>query len=70
MARQPVPRISPSELAQRLEAGEPTTVLDVRGRSYRTSDSKIEGAVRIDPKELAERHGTLPRDRMIVAYCT
>lgn len=70
MARPPVPRITPAELAQRLQSGEPITVIDVRGRSYRTSDRKIEGAVRIDPRELAEHYQELPHGATIAAYCT
>lgn len=68
--RPPVARITPAELARRLHCEEPITLLDVRGRSYRTSDRKIEGAVRIDPRELAERYEALPHDATIVAYCT
>jgi rhodanese-related sulfurtransferase len=65
-----VARITPAELVDRLESDEPITVLDVRGRSYRTSDRKIAGAVRIDPHELGERYQALPHKATIVAYCT
>lgn len=43
-------------------------MLDVRGRSYRSRERKIEGAVRIDPRELLERYRALPHDGTIVAY--
>lgn len=70
MARLPVARITPAELAQRIQSEEPIAVLDVRGRSYRTSDRKVQGALRIDPRELAERYQALPHGATIVAYCT
>ena len=70
MARPPVARITPAELTRRIQSEEPITVLDVRGRSYRTSDRKIEGAVRIDPRVLGEHYRELPDDATIAAYCT
>jgi rhodanese-related sulfurtransferase len=68
--RPSIGRITPADLAQRRQSEEPITVLDVRGRSYRSSDRKIEGAVRIDPRELPKRYQALPHDGTIVAYCT
>lgn len=70
MARPPVSRITPEELAQRQQSEAPVTVLDVRGRSYRTSDSKIAGAIRLDPRELPANYQTLSHEQTIVAYCT
>lgn len=70
MARAPVPRVAPDELAARLEQGEPLVVLDVRGRSYQSSDRRIPGAVRIHPRELEAELDRLPTGMPVVAYCT
>jgi ArsR family transcriptional regulator len=70
MARAPVTRVAPEELQARLAGGEPIVVLDVRGRSYQTSDLRVAGAVRIPPRELEDRLEELPSGRPIVAYCT
>lgn len=70
MANAPVRRITAGELVERLASDDHVAILDVRGRSYRTSERKIEGAVRINPRELAEHYQELPHDATIVAYCT
>ncbi len=70
MAKAPVGRITPGELVERLASDDHVAILDVRGRSYRTSERKIRGAVRIDPRELAEHYPDLPHAATIVAYCT
>ncbi len=70
MARSAVPRIEPEELAARLEQDEPLVVLDVRGRSYQTSDRRIPGARRIHPRDLEAELDRLPAGMSVVAYCT
>jgi adenylyltransferase/sulfurtransferase len=63
--------ITIEELRQRLERGNNVVVLDVRQPlAYAEYPGTIPGSVRIPPAELPDRYGELPRDRLIVAYCT
>ena len=66
-----IPTMSVRDLKRRLDRGEETLVLDVRHAGTREDlPGSIPGSVRIPPEELPERYGELPRDRLIVAYCT
>jgi adenylyltransferase/sulfurtransferase len=63
--------ISVGDLKRRLERGEPVVVLDVRQPlAYAEYPGAIPGSVRISPSELPDRYGELPRDRLVVSYCT
>lgn len=67
----PVPSVTPRELRQMLDRGEPVTVLDVRSRqSYEDARAAIPGSLRIAPQEIPERFSEIPRDRLAVGYCT
>ena len=64
-------RISIRELKRKMEAKEDVVVLDVRSKTaYLGSTVRIKGAVRIPPEELEERMKELPKNKLIVAYCT
>lgn len=66
-----VPRITPDELAQRLESDRPPAVLDVRTRSqYAVDDARIPGSVRVLPDQLAAWAADADHDRAVIAYCT
>lgn len=66
-----VPRIAKEELKAKMERGEDIIVLDVRtGMSYKGSDSKIKGAMRIPPDAIDMRYKELPMDKEIITYCT
>jgi hypothetical protein len=66
-----VERVTVDELKARLEKNEPVTILDVRSEgSYESSDKKIKGAVRMLTDEIGSRLKEIPRDAMIVTYCT
>lgn len=67
----PEARITPSELKRRLERGEPTTLLDVRQAVQSATNQRfIPGSRRIPPAEVPDRYLELPRDQLIVPYCT
>lgn len=70
MVLREVPRIEAEELSDRMRAGEDLVVLDLRKGSYRRSDVKIAGAVRIAPNELELRYEQLPPGATVVTYCT
>lgn len=46
------------------------TVLDVRtGRDWSSSEFKIKGADRVDPKKFADQTGNYPKANTLVLYC-
>ncbi|MEK6539038.1 MAG: rhodanese-like domain-containing protein [Deltaproteobacteria bacterium] len=70
-ANDSVPRITKEELKAKMERGEDIIVLDVRtGMSYKGSDIKIKGAMRIPPDAIDMRYKELPMDKEIITYCT
>jgi hypothetical protein len=67
---QPEPRISLDQLKQRLDAGEPTTILDVRQPSQVERDGRTLPHAHLMPlDELERRYAELPPGREVVAYC-
>lgn len=64
-----VPRIAPSVLKGRLDAGENLLVVDARsGDEY--AEAHIAGAISVPLSDLETRLDELPRDQEIVFYCT
>ena len=64
-------RISPAEVKKKLEKGESIFFIDTRNEhAWGESDVKIPGARRIHYSELMLHLDELPRDRLIVTYCT
>ncbi|MGH9763067.1 MAG: rhodanese-like domain-containing protein [Blastocatellia bacterium] len=66
----PAERITVSDLQHRLTDKARIVIIDVRGSDYDTSDSKIQGAIRIAPGDIKQHLGDLPHDREIVTYCS
>jgi rhodanese-related sulfurtransferase len=66
-----VQRISASELKRQLDAREPIAILDSRSAdSWNKSNVQIPGSIRVPPDEVRAHLTNIPRDRMVVAYCT
>ena len=63
-----VKRITTVELRDALEKGT-ALVVDVRGDTY-YKQSHIKGSISIPLEQVAARTGELPRDKMIVTYCS
>jgi NhaP-type Na+/H+ or K+/H+ antiporter len=64
-----IPRVTPSQLAERLAGPRPT--LDVRSRSeYDRDGVRIPGSVRVLPDQVAEWAADRLRDQPFVLYCT
>lgn len=64
-----VPIITKEELKERMETGE-VVILDVRqGRDWDSSEFKIKGALRVDPKDVAAWAGEHAKDKPTVLYC-
>jgi len=64
-------RITVEELKQRMDAGDPLTVVDVRHPFVLELDPDvIPGALSFLLEEVEHRHHEIPRDRDIVLYCS
>ena len=64
------PRISPEQLKEKL--GQPgVSLLDVRIVSdWKKSDRKIVGALRVDPHDVSSWAKNIPKDSLVVVYCS
>src|SRR6266403_505365 len=66
-----IARISPEELKEKLDAGEPLTIVDLRHSvDFEADPETIPGAFRMDASELQQTDERLPRDREVILYCT
>ena len=64
-------RITADEVKKRMEQGESILFIDTRNsHDWGESDVKLPGALRIHFRELEQHLDELPRDRLIVTYCT
>ena len=63
-------RIEPEELRQRIDAGEPVMVVDLRHASdFEQDPVMVPGAVHMNIEDLESTTFTLPTDREIILYC-
>jgi hypothetical protein len=68
---QPRDRISRETVRQRLDGGEPMTLLDVRQPAQREREPRaLPGAVWIPPDAIEARSAELPREREVIVYCS
>jgi len=66
-----IARISPGELKRRLDAAEPTFILDLRhALEFSEQPGMIPGALRMSPDDLDQRLWEIPTNQEIVLYCT
>ena len=66
-----IPRIAATEVRQKIDRGENVMMIDTRSTSaWDNSDTKIKGARRIRVADIEKYISEIPRDRMIVTYCT
>ena len=66
-----IARIRPEELMEKLKAGEPIVVVDLRHSvEFEADGVKVQGAFHMLPEEIERRHLEIPRDRDVVLYCT
>ena len=61
----------PSEVNEKLAAGEPVYLIDLRHRlDFNAFPYTVPGAVRVPMEHIDEHHDIIPRDRDIVLYCS
>jgi rhodanese-related sulfurtransferase len=66
-----IPRITIEDLKRRIDAHEALTVLDSRASdAWKNSDGQIPGSIRVPPDEVDKHLSEIPRDRLVVPYCT
>ncbi len=64
-------RITPEEVVERLAAGEPVTIVDLRHSMELGDDGlALPGAIWMERKELDSRYTEIPPDRDIILYCS
>jgi hypothetical protein len=64
-----VPIMTKEELKAQLDSSD-VMILDVRkGKDWKSSEFKIKGANRANPKELDKLAATYPKDKTLVLYC-
>ena len=69
MATEEVPLMTIDQLRSRLDKPD-IVIIDVRaGSDWTSSDQKISGAVRSDPKEFSKWSNIYPKKDTIVLYC-
>ena len=64
-------RITPQDLRELLDSGQPLVILDLRHPLDSVTDPRtLPGAIRVLPDDVTSRASALPRDREIILYCT
>jgi len=63
--------ISKEDVKRRLDANEHVALLDTRAPdAWKESDLQIPGSIRVPPDEVGQHLEEIPRDRLVVTYCT
>ena len=64
-------RISVDDLRDRLNRGENIFFVDTRNpRAWAEADTKLPQAIRVPADAVEEHFADIPRDRLVVTYCT
>lgn len=64
-------RVTADEIKERMERGEQFTFVDTRNpQAWGEADAKLPGAVRVPADEVDEHLSEIPRDRVVITYCT
>ena len=64
-------RVTTDEIRERMERGEPFTFIDSRNpQAWGESDVKLPGAIRVPADEVERYLSEIPKDRVIIVYCT
>ena len=64
-------RITVDEVRERMDRGEPFTFVDTRNpKAWGESGQKLPAAIRVPADEVEEHRDEIPRDRVVVTYCT
>jgi rhodanese-related sulfurtransferase len=66
-----VTRVTPDEIKQRMDRGEPIAFVDARNpQAWAESEEKLPGAIRVPADAIEDHLSEIPRDRAVIVYCT
>ena len=64
-------RVMVDEVKERMERGEQFTFIDTRNpQAWGESDTKLPGVIRVPADEVEQHLDEIPRDRVVITYCT
>ncbi|MCI0616893.1 hypothetical protein L0244_28270 [bacterium] len=64
-------RVTVDEVRTRMERGEPFTFIDSRNpTAWGESNIKLPGAIRIPADEFEQHLSEIPKDKVVIVYCT
>ena len=64
-------RVTVDEVRERMARGEQFTFVDTRNpQAWGEADEKLPGAVRVPADEVESHLDEIPRDRVVITYCT
>lgn len=64
-------RVTVDEVKQRMDRGEEFTFIDSRNpKAWAKAETKLPGAIRVPADDVAGHIDEIPRDRVIITYCT
>lgn len=64
-------RVTVEEVKERMGRGEQFTFVDTRNpQAWGAATTKLPGAVRIPAEEVDRHLSELPKDRVVITYCT
>lgn len=64
-------RVTVDEIQERMKRGEQFTFVDTRNpKAWAESDAKLPGAIRVAADEAEKHFDEIPRDRVVITYCT
>ena len=64
-------RITADEVKERIDRGEEFAFVDTRNpQAWGQSDRKLPNAIRVPAGELEQHLNEIPKDRVVITYCT
>lgn len=64
-------RITADEVKERMDRGEEFAFVDTRNpQAWGQSDRKLPNAIRVPAGELEQHLNEIPKDRVVITYCT
>jgi rhodanese-related sulfurtransferase len=64
-------RVTVDEVKERMDRGEQFAFVDTRNpQAWGEAETKLPGAIRVPADELEQHLDEIPRDRVVITYCT
>ena len=64
-------RVTVDEVKERMDRGEQFTFVDTRNpQAWGESDVKLPNAIRVPADEIEQHLDEIPRDKVVITYCT